>query len=78
MQVTRFKPQGASDYLLKAHGLRRSPRTLANLRYRGGGPRYMRVSPIEILYAQDDLDEWAEGLTSSRFRHTAEESRPNV
>jgi len=73
--VVRFKPQAASDYLFKAHGLRRSPRTLANLRYRGGGPRYARVSAIEILYSQDDLDQWAEGLTSRRFQHTAEESR---
>jgi hypothetical protein len=76
--MTRFKPQAASDYLFKAHGLRRSPRTLANLRYKGGGPRYTRVSAIEILYAQDDLDEWAESRTSRRFHHTAEESHPNV
>jgi hypothetical protein len=76
--MIRLKPQAASDYLLAEHGISRTPRTLANLRYRGGGPRYTRVSPIEILYTKEDLDAWVEGLTSSRFRHTAEESRPNV
>jgi hypothetical protein len=75
--MTRFRPKEASEYLFRVHGLRRAPRTLANLRYKGGGPRYTRPTAVEILYAQEDLDAWADALTAQRFSHTAEESIPH-
>lgn len=37
-----------------------SPRTLANMAYRGEGPRYSRTGSRKgrALYRQDDLDKW--------------------
>ena len=75
--MKRYRPQEASEYLLRAHGLRRAPRTLANLRSRGDGPRYIKPSAIEVLYDEADLDEYAERLTARRYRHTAEEAIPH-
>jgi hypothetical protein len=44
-------------------------RTLANWRWRGCGPRYIR-SGSRALYRQADLDAWIE---SHSFAHTADE-----
>ena len=44
--------QGASAYL------RISPRTLENWRYRGGGPKYIRLSPRAVRYRLSDLEAW--------------------
>ncbi len=40
--------------------LRLSSRTLEDMRWRGGGPRYLRLSRNAIRYRQSDLLEWAE------------------
>jgi predicted DNA-binding transcriptional regulator AlpA len=40
--------------------LRLSARTLEDMRWRGGGPRYLRLSRNAIRYRQSDLMEWAE------------------
>ena len=75
--MKRYRPQEASEYLLRAHGLRRAPRTLANLRSRGDGPRYIKPSAIEVLYDQEDLDAYADRLMARRYYHTAEEPIPH-
>jgi predicted DNA-binding transcriptional regulator AlpA len=36
-----------------------TPRTLAEWRYRGGGPPFVRVSARAVRYRPDDLDAWA-------------------
>ena len=53
----------AGDYL-RVH-----PRTLANWRSAGKGPRYIR-SGSRALYRQADLDAW---LDAHSYAHTAEE-----
>jgi len=68
-----YQPKDASAYLLRAHGLKRSPRTLANLRSVGGGPEYFRASPTEVLYPAAALDAWAHEQLGPLARHTAEE-----
>ncbi len=49
------------DELLKtkeaAELLKLSPRTLENLRLRGGGPRYVKLGGA-VRYRTKDLDEW--------------------
>jgi hypothetical protein len=74
--MKRYRPAEASEYLLRAHGLRRAPRTLANLRTKGDGPRYTKPSPIEVLYDEKDLDDYAERLTARKYYSTAEEAYP--
>jgi hypothetical protein len=64
--------RAAADYLT-ARGVPRSIRTLQLLRSRGGGPRYIRVSQIEVVYDPADLDAWIAEKTANRFRSTAEE-----
>jgi hypothetical protein len=46
-----------------------NPRTLANWRVLGRGPRYIR-SGARALYRQSDLDAWLDAHT---FDHTADE-----
>ena len=45
-----------------------NPRTLANWRVLGRGPRYVRTS--RVLYRQADLDAWLDAHT---FEHSADE-----
>ena len=71
-----FDPDGASQYLLQKHGLRRTSRTLANLRSQGGGPRFHRASSREIIYRADDLDKWAADLIGQAVSSTAEYREP--
>jgi hypothetical protein len=63
----------AAAYLAEQHGLKRSPRTLQNLRLTGGGPSYCKPSPNECLYRPDDLDAWVASLTARRYDNTAQE-----
>ena len=49
---------GASEYLMQQHGVKRAPRTLANLRSQGGGPCFRRISPVEVMYEDSELDRW--------------------
>ena len=46
--------QDAAEFL----GL--SVRTMQGMRYRGGGPRYLALSPRCVRYRRIDLREWAE------------------
>ena len=53
----------ASSYLRERHGVRREPKTLRNLRLRGGGPGYLRdLATGEVLYPSEGLDAWAAEL----------------
>jgi excisionase family DNA binding protein len=45
-------PQEAAEYV------RLKERTLADWRYRGCGPRYIRISGRTVRYRQSDLDAW--------------------
>ena len=54
--------QEASDYLLKRHGLKRSPKYLAKLASAGSnGPAFHKANR-DVLYSPEDLDEWAAKL----------------
>lgn len=74
----RYTPAGASQYLLDHYGLSRTPRTLSNLRCKGGGPRYIRISHKEVVYEQDMLDQWADSLYSPSVANTAQEAPQEV
>ena len=63
-------PHEASSYL-RERGVPRGVRTLAKLRWAGGGPLYHRVGR-NIVYATDDLDAYIESVTSRPFASTAE------
>lgn len=75
---SNLEPPEASERLKRVHGLKRSPRTLANLRYHGGGPKYFRPSPIKVLYPVAELDAWAQEKLGALRSHTAEETNPNA
>ncbi|MBC7596085.1 MAG: helix-turn-helix domain-containing protein [Kineosporiaceae bacterium] len=45
-------PDQAGDYLHLTVG------HLAQLRYRGQGPRYLKPTPKVVLYRRSDLDAW--------------------
>jgi len=50
-----------------------SPRALENWRYRGGGPRFVRVSARSVRYRSADLETWIE----ERLRvSTSDDGRP--
>jgi predicted DNA-binding transcriptional regulator AlpA len=60
-----LRPPEASTYT------RLAVSTLAKLRLRGDGPKFVRLSPRAIGYLQADLDEW---LATKRFGSTSEYS----
>jgi predicted DNA-binding transcriptional regulator AlpA len=62
-----FRPRAASEYI----GL--SVSTLAKQRLRGGGPKFIRMSPRAIGYLQADLDAW---LTDKRCSSTSDYGSP--
>lgn len=35
-----------------------APGTLSNLRSRGKGPRYIKISPRLVRYTREDIDAW--------------------
>ena len=62
-----LRPPRAADYI----GL--SVSTLAKQRLRGGGPKFIRMSPRAIGYLQADLDAW---LTDKRCSSTSDYGSP--
>jgi hypothetical protein len=57
---TNLKTEDAARYLLDHFGVERAPDTLLQLRYRGGGPRYLKdTTSRRVLYPTVWLDEWA-------------------
>jgi hypothetical protein len=58
MQPLFMRRAEAADYLQYRYGLRCSQQTLAKLAVLGGGPIFHHGGRTP-LYAQSDLDEWA-------------------
>jgi hypothetical protein len=67
----RLRRSEASRYLEEAHGVKRSPKTLAKDAVVGGGPPF-RKDGNTPLYAPSDLDAWVEGRLSKLVHSTAE------
>ena len=61
----------AADYIRDQHGIPCSPKTLAKLACVGGGPAFYKAGRIP-LYADPDLDEWAQSKLSRRVTSTSE------
>jgi len=59
----------ASDYL------QLTTRTLQAWRYRGGGPKYIRVSSKCVRYRQSDIDKWLAERVASSTSDTIEAER---
>ncbi|MBN7484535.1 helix-turn-helix domain-containing protein [Mycobacteroides abscessus subsp. abscessus] len=59
-----------------AERLRRSPRTLANWRTRGGGPRYMTLG-ARVMYRLDDVIEWEDSARERDAELQAERAQRN-
>ena len=55
-----LSPSDASQYLQQKFGLRLSPKSLANRRCLGVGPRYVRVARRWPRYTEKSLDDFAE------------------
>ena len=55
-----LSPAAASRYLEEKFGLSLSPKSLANRRWLGLGPRYVRVARRWPRYRSQDLDNFAE------------------
>ena len=64
-------PASASARLADRWGIRRTVPTLATMRTRGGGPKFFKAGP-SILYAEDDVDSWAEELLGAAVTSTSE------
>jgi hypothetical protein len=67
----RLDTRAASEYLLRKHGLKRAPQTLAKLRSIGGGPRF-RPGSGKPAYDIPDLDEFAKDTLGETVSSTAE------
>jgi hypothetical protein len=61
----------AADYIRDTHGIPCSPKTLAKLACIGGGPAFYKAGRIP-LYADPDLDAWAQSKLSKRVMSTSE------
>lgn len=56
-------PRGCDTILTTTEAaavLKLSARTLEDMRWRGGGPRYLRLSRNSVRYCRSDLIAWAE------------------
>jgi len=61
--MTSLPPAPTSPLLTTpaaARVLGHSPRSLESWRYRGGGPRFVRVSARSVRYRLADLEAWIE------------------
>jgi hypothetical protein len=63
--------RAAAHYIQETHGIPCSPNTLAKLACVGGGPAFYKAGRIP-LYADPDLDNWAESKLSRRVNSTSE------
>jgi hypothetical protein len=77
--MTRFSTAGASAYLYETYGLRAKPKTMANWRSEGRGPRYTRAANGQVVYEQPDLDDYGrEQLRAGPVSSTTEEKNRGV
>jgi len=59
----KHRTDAASQYLKSEWGIERKPAVLANLRYTGGGPCYLRDTPArKVIYPEQWLDDWAQKI----------------
>jgi hypothetical protein len=65
-------PAEASDYLLARWGIKRSVRTLQEMRRHGTGPAFRRGGNT-VLYSVTALDRWVLKKFGTEFASTAEE-----
>jgi hypothetical protein len=72
----RLRGKEAAEYLMRKHGIVRSPGTLAKLRCLGGGPVF-QIAGRSPLYMLSELDVWAEQLLSPPL-HSTSERRPAI
>jgi hypothetical protein len=61
----------ASQHLWQKHEVKLEPETLANLRYLGTGPEFVRRGKW-VFYRPEALDRYAAGLLSEPMRSTRE------
>ncbi len=73
VQKKRLTRREASDYLLRIHGIRRKPQTLAKLACEGGGPTFRRDGR-RCLYDVKELDEWVDAILTPPMRSTSDAS----
>jgi hypothetical protein len=72
-QRVLLSTKAASEYLRDHWGLKRSVRTLQQMRRDGDGPRFRR-SGNDVMYAPAAIDAWVIQLFGTEVRSTAEES----
>lgn len=70
-RLRRITAAYAAKYIRDTHGVPCSPKTLAKLRCIGGGPAFYKAGRVP-LYAEEDLDAWAESRLSRRVMSTSE------
>jgi hypothetical protein len=68
----RMSRAQASPYLLAIHDIQIAAATLLKLAWKGGGPRFYKDGNARVLYAQEDLDEWAAKRLSKPLESTAD------
>jgi hypothetical protein len=61
----------ASVYLLKRHGVKAVPGTLAKLACTGGGPEFSYRGRFPV-YTPEALDDWAKAKSTKAVRNTGE------
>jgi hypothetical protein len=66
-------PKGAVEYLKEHWGIRRSVRTLQQMRRDGDGPRYRRHGN-DVMYGPPAIDEWVVEQFGTEVSSTSEES----
>jgi hypothetical protein len=65
----------SSRYLKEKYNIRRSPKTMANDRVSGTGPRYFNAGR-QVLYTPPELDRYAQSLFSGLRSSTSEAPKP--
>jgi hypothetical protein len=67
LPVTKLRRDDAADYIRKKSGAPCSPKWLAQLASKGGGPPYEKFGRFPI-YCTDDLDQWINSRTTRPLR----------
>jgi hypothetical protein len=60
----RLRRDSAAEYVRQKHGISCTAGYLAKLACMGGGPVFHKLDNRWVLYAEADLDAWAEGRIS--------------
>lgn len=66
----------AVHYLRIAHAIVRTEATLAKYASLGGGPKFHKAGRRQVLYAREDLDEWAIAVRGKAISSTSS-AEPN-